>query len=148
MYDGHPASLTAYLDAVHARLPGDLNIFLDLKDPVYIHDNAYLRGARPYHDETHACVVAGHTPPAHLTTTPDGHVRLTLTLPEPVTAHHVPPVTTDTLEPVRIVGLRYDNPDSTTLTLDTDLTGHQQPGPTIPGPLHTLHTGNNTTNIW
>ena len=50
-YDGHPASLADYLTLVDDPSRGDHERFTDVKQPVFIRDNVYAAGARPFEAE-------------------------------------------------------------------------------------------------
>src|SRR5699024_12087306 len=49
-YDGYPASLDEYIKAV-SQEEGDHQAFHKIEQPVFINNNAYLNGAKPYDRE-------------------------------------------------------------------------------------------------
>ncbi|RXW31334.1 right-handed parallel beta-helix repeat-containing protein [Propioniciclava flava] len=146
VYDGHPASFEEYLDAVHAAMPGDVDIFFSLKNPVYLRDNVYLNGAQPYERESNALVDAASADLA--ITESDGAVTVTITLPDGFAEHRFPVVTTAALGRVRMVDADFENPDGSPLVLDVDLSGVERAGDSVAGPLFDLTSGTNTVTVW
>lgn len=146
VYDGHPASFAEYAETVRAALPGDVDRFIGLKNPVYLRSNLYLSGSRPYERESDAVV---NSDPADLSvTTIDGSVTLRITLPADFTDLEVPVVTTAALGKVRMVDADFENPDGSPLRLDVDLLGDRRDDPSVAGPVHSLTGGQNTVTIW
>ncbi len=146
VYDGHPASLEEYLDAVNAALPGDVNIFFELKNPVFLRDNVSLDGAKPYEREQDPLVDAAAADVS--VTDADGSVTLSITLPDNFADHLVPVVTTADLGRVRMVDADFENPDGSPLVLDVDLLGERRDAPSVAGPVFGLGGGKNTVTIW
>lgn len=146
VYDGHPASFAEYAQRVAEALPGDVNRFLDLKNPVYLRNNLYLAGARPYEREEGA-VVSDVAADVSITAS-EGEVTLRITLPANFTERQVPVVTTADLGRVRMVDADFENPDGSPLVLDVDLLGDRRDALAIAGPLHGLTGGQNTVTIW
>ncbi len=145
-YDGHPASFGEYLDAVRAGLPGDLDVFLELKQPVQVSGNVYLAGAQAYAREADALVDASS---AGLAVVEDGDaVYLSITLPEGFEAHRVAVPTTADLGRVRFPDLEFDARDGSPLRLDADLLGAAASGDVVAGPLASLRAGENRVRIW
>ncbi len=56
-YNGHPASMEDYLELVGDPTRGDHQRFMGVKQPVYIRDNVYAAGAKPYEAEKGAIVL-------------------------------------------------------------------------------------------
>lgn len=146
IYDGHPSSFEDYMESVRAALPGDVNVYWTLKNPVYLRDNVYLGGARPYVDETGA-VVSDADADVRITDV-DGVVTLGITLPADFTDHRFGVVTTADLPRVRMVDAEFDNPDGSPLVLDVDLLGERRDQPAVAGPLFGLTAGRNEVTIW
>lgn len=146
VYDGHPDSAESYLRSVEAALPGDVEIYLELRQPVYVHDNGYVAGARPFNLEPNAVVVDAVTRPTVRT---DGsQVWLEFEVPEELAARRIASVRTSDLEHVRFVNADFENPDGSELVLDTDLLGEQTSGQTPIGPLNSLTPGRHTALVW
>lgn len=146
VYDGHPDSAASYLASVEAALPGDVEIYLELRQPVYIHDNAYLAGARPFDLEPNPVVISDGGRP--VVRTVGSEVWLEFDVPAEVAACRVPPVRTSDLEHVRFVNADFENPDGSELVLDTDLLGDCAGMSEPIGPLNSLRPGHNATLVW
>ncbi|HSN10732.1 MAG TPA: hypothetical protein VLS51_01300, partial [Propionibacteriaceae bacterium] len=145
-YDGYPASYEEYLATIEAGLPGDLNVFLPVKNPVMAHGNLYLDGARAFDGEAGA--TQSGTASAVRVSAVDGRVTLELTLPEDFASQAAPVPTTADLGRVRFPDLEFDGPDGSAIQLGTDLLGHTSDGPVVPGPIHALTPGRNTVAVW
>jgi hypothetical protein len=145
-YDGYPASYDEYLAAIEAALPGDLNIFLPVKNPVLISGNLYLDGARAFDRETDAVVSDAAS---GITVSIDGdQVTLQLTLPDDFASHTVAVPTTADLGRVRFPDLEFEAPDGSPIQLGTDLLGAIADGPTVTGPIQSLTGGRNCIIAW
>ena len=147
VYDGHPASFDEYLAAIHASLPGDLNVFLDKRQPAYVRSNVYLAGARPFDREDGALVVEGGEASLAVETTADG-VRLHVTLPEAFGSHTVPVATTADLGRVRFPDAEFEARDGSPLVFDADLTGMAKGAASVAGPLASLTGGRQVVTVW
>jgi hypothetical protein len=146
-YDGCPATFVAYLAEVN-RTSGDHKRFHGVKQPAYIHHNAYANGATPYEDESDAIVVQE---PVSFSVVDEGaQVYLEMKLPEPLTAPLVSPVTSDDLPRVRFAAVDFEEPDGSPVALNTDLLGNRkEPSAAYPaGPLSTLSGGSARVRVW
>ena len=148
VYDGHPASYSQYRSTLDSGT-GDVERFLSVPQAVYIHDNVYANGAAPFAGEHHPAVLDGDAG-ARVVRDGDASVArvsgafiLETTLPEGFADARMGVLTGDDLPPVRFVGVGFENPDGTAVTLDTDLLGrHKTPDRLYPaGPLADLEPG-------
>ena len=146
VYDGHPASMDEFLGEVVSHQPGDVNIFFALKNPVYIRDNVYLAGSRPFQREEGALTSAADA--GLVVRDEDGRVQLQLTLPEGFDDHRIPVVTTADLGRVRMVDADFEAPDGSPLRLGTDLLGQEVTGAAVAGPVSSLSAGDNSVTVW
>ncbi len=145
-YDGYPASYDEYRSLIEARLPGDLNAFLPVKNPVMISNNVYLDGARPYERETQALVSEDAS---GIDVSVDGdQVTVGVTLPAGFAAHRVAVPTTADLGRVRFPDLEFDAPDGSPIQLGEDLLGSKAAGDVVAGPIHSLVDGRNSVVVW
>jgi hypothetical protein len=145
-YDGYPASYEEYLATIEAALPGDLDIFLPVKNPVMISGNLYLDGARSFDKETNAVVSAVAS--AMTISIDEGRVSLQLSLPDNFRSHTVAVPTTADLGRVRFPDLEFDAHDGSPIQLGTDLLGGVADGPTVAGPIQSLTGGQNSVVAW
>jgi Right handed beta helix region/Protein of unknown function (DUF1565) len=146
-YDGHPASLAEYLALVDDPSRGDHERFTDVKQAVYIHDNAYATGAAAYEHEAGAVQLGD----ASARVVDEGEaVYLETELPEAFGSARRAPVSGADLERVRFVDADFEEPDGSPVRLDTDLTGAAKAGgETYPaGPLAGLAAGSGRTRVW
>ena len=147
-YDGHPASLEAYLALVSDPTKGDHERFAHVKQPVYIRDNVYAPGARPFESEDGATVLADS---ASATVVEEGgEVFLETHLPAAFDDARIETVTGLDLERVRFVDAEFEEPDGTPAVLDTDLVGTDKtPSGSYPaGPLSALTSGDSRVRVW
>ena len=146
-YDGYPATFAAYLEEVN-QASGDHKRFHGVRQPAYIHHNAYANGARPYDGEVDAVVVPD---PVSFRVVDEGAtVHLEMVLPESLTTPLVGPVTSGDLPRVRFVDADFEEPDGAPIDLHTDLLGHRKEhGAAYPaGPLATLSGGRARVRVW
>jgi hypothetical protein len=146
-YDGYPATFAAYLAEV-TRTAGDHTRFHGVKQPAYIHYNAYANGATPYEGETDAVVVQE---PVSFSVVDDGaQVHLEVELPEPLAAALIAPVSSGDLPRVRLADADFEEPDGSPLALHTDLLGTRKESGAAypPGPLSTLSGGSARIRVW
>jgi hypothetical protein len=148
-YDGHPASLADYLAQVDDPSRGDHQRFMGVKQPVYIHDNVYARGADSYEAEQHRLVL--DDPDVEVSVIDDGeHVHLETRLPPAFDQARVGLVSGRDLERVRLADADFEERDGTPARPDTDLLGARKSGgQTYPaGPIATLASGTSRIRVW
>jgi hypothetical protein len=146
-YDGYPATFAAYLAEV-TRTAGDHTRFHGVKQPAYIHHNAYANGATPYEGETDAVVV--HEPVSFSVVDDGAQVHLEVELPEPLAAALIAPVSSGDLPRVRLADADFEEPDGSSVVLHTDLLGNRKADGTAyaMGPLSTLSAGSARIRVW
>lgn len=145
-YDGHPASFEEYLTRVDRPL-GDLQRFLDVPQPVYIHENVYAGGARPFEHERQALVLDGVT----VSVVAEGAaVYLDARLPGEFDQARTGVITGSQLPRVRFVDAEFEERDGSPAVIDVDLLGdRKQSGQTYPaGPLSSLSAGVSRVRVW
>ena len=145
-YNGYTTSLEEYLAQVH-QTPGDVEIFYEVGQPVYINNNVYLNGAVPFERELNKLVAAGFDPEISITEEEDG-VYLTCCLPEGFAEVHGEIPTTKSLKPVRVANADFENPDGSEVTLDRDYFGERRTEKSRVGPFAHLQPGRNRIKVW
>jgi hypothetical protein len=148
-YDGHPASLAAYLELVSDPTKGDHERFTHVKQPVYIRDNVYAGGAQAYEAEDRATVLPDGE--ASATVVDEGaEVYLETTLPGGFDDARTGRVGGADLERVRFVDADFEEPDGTPAVLAADLVGAGKDlsGSYPAGPLGSLTSGVSRTRVW
>lgn len=145
-YENHTTSLEEYIEEVH-KSPGDLDAFLKVEQPVYINDNMYLNGAKPFDKEGNNHVDNNFDPKVSIIEDGD-EVYLSCNLPEEFESFYGKIHSTDTLLRVRIVDAEFDNPDRSKVILDTDYLDKQKDGKNTLGPISSLKKGQNKIRVW
>lgn len=149
-YDGCTSSLEEYIDTVaaaDAKSPGDHNLFEAVEQPAYISQNAYVSGAKAFAKEPDKLDMPGFDATFSIEAD-DNAVYLRCTLPEGFGAFTCDPITTASLGRVRIVDAEYENPDGSSLALDSDILDKAILEKAVPGPVAHLKTGQNRVRIW
>ena len=148
-YNGHPPTKREFLALVADVTRGDHERFVDVKQPVYIHDNVYGEGASPFDAEQNAVVLSGSK--THAAVVDEGdEVYLEVLLPQSFDNIRVAVTTGTDLEPVRIVDAEFEEPDGTPALPIVDLTGIVKTLHALypAGPLATLASGASRTRVW
>lgn len=143
-YDGSTTSLTEYIDKVKAMLPGDVELFETVRQPVMIKNNTYLNGAAAFDREDDPLVLADEKLAVNVTEE-DGQTYLDVDLPKSIAEKKNVAVTTESLGKVRIADAGYENPDGTAVELSSDYLGNEG---TVVGPLANLTAGKNHILVW
>lgn len=146
IYNGAPTSMEEYEEKVHARDPGDVDIFEAVRQPVMIARNIYCRGSRPFDRETDPDKTT-LDPQISIEEDKDGDVWCRLSMPE-LNRDRTELVTTENLGTPRITGEGYENPDGSPLAIDRDLTGTQRSQHPAPGPFEQVREGVNNFMVY
>lgn len=146
-FHSHPASLEEYVQQVQASGMGDFEIFVNAKQPVYLDGNAYLKGSSFAEREQRQFVALDFDPNIQLSFQ-NGHVDLSITLPDNFTdfknkVHH-----TGTLPRVRIADADFEDVNGNDLYLNRDYHGDIEENEAIAGPIHNLKSGENKVQLW
>jgi len=146
-YDGSPASLEEYIQRVADAGNSDIEKFRPILDPVYINNNAYLKGAKAYdREETKFSSAAD---PGFKVVAENGQVFVELSIEKGVLDLETRIVETADLEDTRIVEAAFENPDGTPIVFDVDYTGARRTATTVNvGPFAGLTEGKNRIKVW
>lgn len=145
-YNGCPASLEEYAEKIISLGNGDLDQFMQVKQPAFINGNAYLNGARGY-DREKCSFCSPADPQVKITAEENGAVWLDLTIPEGLLTMETSVYATSDLEMPRIAEAPYENPDGSPIVWDTDYFGQKRSLKPVPGPLEGLKAGYNRIRI-
>jgi hypothetical protein len=148
-YNGHPASMEAYLALVGDPTRGDHQRFMGVKQPVHIRDNVYAGGASPFEAEKGATVLTGADVVA--TVVDEGaEVYLESRLPAEFDSVRLGVITGSDLERVRFVDAEFEERDGSPAVLATDLVGldKAERGFYPAGPITALASGVARTRVW
>jgi hypothetical protein len=146
VFDGYTTSLGEYLDEVDRHIPGDLEIFEQAEQPVYISGNAYFNGAKAFARESEKTELTAFDAGFALEADPDG-IYLRITLPEVFAEYSYVPYDTQSLGSVRIVDADFENPDGSPLQLNSDYLGTAFSQAFVPGPIVGLKPGRNRVRV-
>jgi hypothetical protein len=132
---------------IGGRLSG-LKIYDDVAMPMYVDGNVYLNGANPYSVEKNS-IKSGLNP--EITISEQGEdVFLNILFDNSVSKIKTQLITTELLGKAKIPRQNYENPDGTSITIDSDYFGNQRNG-TNPsaGPFEKPVTGKPLTlKVW
>ncbi len=145
-YEGHTSSMEEYTGTVVSLGNGDAEQFVEVKQPVYINENVYLNGAKPFPKEA-VCYVSDENPRIRLIEEKDG-VYLELQANEGMLQLKTDVYDTERMGMPRITEAAYENPDGTPIVWDRDYDGAIRQGHVIPGPFQSLHPGYNRIRVW
>lgn len=145
-YDGSPRSLEEYTEKVIGLGNGDLEVFEKVKQPVYINNNAYLKGAKAYEEEKEK-VESGYDPQVKIVEE-DGKVYLEMTVDKALADRKGVILQTKDLGMTRITECAFENPDGSEILFDTDYNDNLRTKDTVIGPLGNLKEGINRIKVW
>lgn len=146
-YNGHPASLQEYKDQVAALGNGDLEQFMQVKQPVFINGNAYLEQAKGYEREE-VSYQGNAKAEARILVDEDGKTWLELYAEPEMLQMNTRTYTTQDLEMPRIVEAPYENPDGTAITFHSDYLDQQRKEKPVCGPIEGLVAGYNKIQVY
>ncbi|MHC6202941.1 right-handed parallel beta-helix repeat-containing protein [Breznakiellaceae bacterium SP9] len=145
-YDGQAASMEEYLQRVKDQAICDFEAFVaEGKQYVYVNDNVYLCGAKAYNREERHVLEVGFDPKVQIVEEND-QVYLSVELPPSIGSLNGRLFDTGILGRVRLADSNFENPDGSSLVLDTDLTGAARSNGI--GPIGVLKSGANRVRVW
>jgi len=145
-YDGHPSSLSEYGKELKTYEFGDVDVFMKVKDPVYVKANVYLFGAKGYEKED-GSKKSNQEPDLKILQEEDGYY-LEITLPKEFLSVSTEIINTSKFEPPRIVDLPYDDFEGKEISFDADFFGDRRSQRPTVGPIEGLHEGYNKVKVW
>lgn len=148
IYDGFTSSLEEYMDVVENGVRGgDLEVFELVEQPAYIENNVYMNQAKACAKEEGKMEASDFDAAFKIET--DGEtVYLDVSLPNGLEEHGHQPRNTATLGRVRIVDVDYENPDGSSLVLDSDYFDEAIQDIAVAGPFIQLKAGKNRIKVW
>lgn len=147
IFNSHTRSLEEYIEKVQLNMPGDLGSFLHVEEPVYIKDNFYVYGAKPYEKEENFTELRDYNPHIEILEEKD-QVFLVIDLPKEYEQIKTDVASSSTLSHPRVAAYAFENPDGSELLLDSDYLNQQENNPRKLGPLSTLTSGKNKIKVW
>lgn len=122
--------------------------YINAKLPLFINDNVYYNGAKPYKDEIKYAESSTYNPELKLVDEGD-HVFLYLTFDQAFYKHKGKIITTELLGKAKIPNALFNNPDGTSLKIDKDYFGNKRSGEnTSAGPFINIDKGKVMLKVW
>jgi alpha-L-arabinofuranosidase len=146
-YNPNTASFEEYVEKVLSQGIGDLEMFKQVEQPVYIGANAYLHGAQGFERETGAYTAKAFDPGVKIIEE-GGKVYLEISVQPELLDIPAAIASTATLGTVRIVDAIFDDPAGKPIMLDIDYLGTLRPAKPLVGPLQSLKPGLNRVQVW
>ena len=145
-FDGAPVSLEEFAQRVVALGNGDEEEYVQIPQPMYVENNAYLGGAKPFEREQGA--YEDPESPSVKVTEDSAGVYLEMNVPEGMLDMATRVLRTEDLGMPRIVEAPFDGPHGEMLTFDQDYLGcDASPVPTV-GPIQGLKPGHFKVRVW
>ena len=145
-YQGSTVSLEEYIDEVLAQGNGDLEMYLLVKQPVYINQNCYLKGAKNFEREAEY-QMADDDPQVEILQEEDG-TWLQMTVSECMLEEWEEVLHSADFGMTRITEGAYETPLGEEIVFDTDYLGKKWDGHVLAGPLAGLTQGVNRIKVW
>lgn len=145
-YNGYAVSMEEYIDRVMENGKGDIERYYNVMQPVYINQNSYLSGAKPF-DREETNFVSDFDPNDRIYEE-NGCVYLEIDIPEGMFLENTEPITTEKLGVPRISEAPFENADGTPLEIDHDYGGSERSAAPKIGPFEGLKTGHNKILLW
>ncbi|MCI9081589.1 MAG: DUF1565 domain-containing protein [Lachnospiraceae bacterium] len=145
-YQGHLTSIEEYMETVASLGNEDHEQFAKVKQPVYINDNAYLRGAKPFEREENP-YVSSHDPKVRIVE--EGtETYLEMEAEQEMIQMQTVQYGTENLGMPRITESLYENPDTSPFIADRDYYGNSRENKVFVGPFAELKAGKNRFKVW
>jgi hypothetical protein len=133
---------------IESRYKYGLEGYNNTKLPVFISDNIYYNGAKPYIEENKNTVSSEYNPEVKIVEDGD-NVFLQIIFDQAYYNHRGELISTDFLGKAKIPNAAFDNPDGTSLKIDRDYFGNLRTGEgTIPGPFYYVEKGKVLLKVW
>jgi len=146
-FDGQTSSLEEYISKTNEDVGSDHYVFQNIPQPVYINDNVYFNGAKPFEKEDNNLKDDSFDPQLKIIDEGDEGF-LSIQLPESFKEISGKVHSTNTLERVRLADANFENPDESELVLDTDYLNNSKDEKSGLGPIEQLTAGENYIKIW
>ncbi len=125
----------------------DEDKFVEVEQPVYINENAYMNHAEPFNREGSYYNDENFNPELKIVDSGET-VYLELNVKSDLLSLKTRIHSTETLGSVRLVDAIYDDPNGNSIVLDLDYQGVKRGSTPCPGPLEGLKTGLNRFRVW
>lgn len=144
-YNGSPCSHEEFVERV-LQTPGDLEVFREVKEAVYLENNAYLNSSTMF-DREQGSLKSNFNPDIKIKET-NGKTYLEINVNRELLARKAKILKTEDLGSTRITEMCFENPDGSPITFDTDYNGDYRNENAVIGPLSRLHEGKNIIEVF
>jgi len=145
-YNGNPASFEEYIERIVASGNGDHEVFEQVKDPVYINCNGYLKGASAYEcEEKH---YMSEKDPKVRIVTEDEKAYLEIHIDKELLELQAEVLNSADFGMVRIVEAPFEDPQGNMIVFDTDYNNNSRTERSVIGPFTKLKEGLNRIQVW
>ena len=147
VYDTAPDNYETYINVILSfGVNNDHGRYLKVPQPAYIHQNAYLQGAKAYIHENDNFVENKNIDCKFIEE--NNKVYLSITLSENFINHTVEILKSSQLGSTRISEGTYEDANGKEIIFDTDINGIKRDNLSIVGPIANLKAGVNKIRIW
>lgn len=145
-FDDYTASLKEYFEKVHQK-PGDVEIFMDTNQPVYINNNVYFNGAAAFKREEVNYIDPDFNPDLTIIES-EKDVYLECKLNSEFEGLEIDLQTTESFTKVRIADADFESNLGERIIFDRDYLGEKRTKKGFVGPLTDLQKGVNRVKVW
>ena len=125
---------------------GDLDMYVLVKQPVYINNNCYLNGAKPFEREQDYCI-SETNPQVRISEEADG-TDLAFTAGAEMLKKTAGELRSGDFGMTRITEAAYETPEGKEIFFDSDYLGKKWEGETPAGPFADMKEGENRIKVW
>ena len=141
-YNGCPTSIEEYCGEEHKGEGSNETG----RQPAYIDGNCYFNGAEAFAREENKFAGSMDIHPKLIDE--DGKIYLELDVPQEMLQVKTRTICTENLSPPRVAEQPYENPDGTSLAIDTDYSGKNRSETPTSGPFEGIGIGYNKIPVW
>lgn len=145
-YNGYPISMEEYIDRVTENGKGDIEAFINVRQPAYINNNVYLNGAKNF-DREESFSGSEYASEARVFED-NGSIYLDIDIPNGVTLKNTNIINTHSLPLPRISEMPYESPNGETIILNEDIKGNTRTNNPTAGALEELKTGKQKIKLY
>lgn len=147
-YDACPATYEEYVHQIQEALPGDEDLYVKIKQPVYINNNVYWNHAKAYQKEK-SKIVSSMDPNVKWEVDPrKNKVHMNMEIDALIFKMETKILRTQDLQNTRASEASFENFDGTPIIFEKDYAGERRVENALPGPWNTLKEGKNHILIW
>ena len=144
-YNGSPCSHDEFVERV-LQTPGDLEVFREVKEAVYLGNNGYFNGSTMFDREKNS--IKSDFDPEVKIRVEGGTTYLEINVNKELLERKAEILTTESLGSTRITEMCFENPDGSPIVFDRDYKGQPRGKNSVIGPFAVLHEGKNIIRVF